>query len=185
MSTDKNRVRYPNTNEGALASILIRLKPANWRAQTLLLRWHEICCMRREQWINQAIVAKELTCWRLGKFGENQMQELIMVVAAEPKDCRAISGILEHNNYGTAALDSLFDLPKNIRSGPFRAVILDLDSLPVDNRFIRDLRKQNPEVPIIALSSRTFHPELQEAMSLYISACLAKPVNPDELGLLG
>jgi CheY-like chemotaxis protein len=60
-------------------------------------------------------------------------------------------------------------------------LILDLDSLPVDNRFIRDLRKQNPDVPIIALSSRTFHPELQEALSLYISACLAKPVNPDEL----
>ena len=109
------------------------------------------------------------------------MHESIVVVAVEPEQYRAISAVLEPNNYRTATLDSLSDLPKNILEGSYHAVILDLDSLPVDNRFIRDLRKQNPEVPIIALSSRTFHPELQEALSLYISACLAKPVNPDEL----
>ncbi len=109
------------------------------------------------------------------------MDGSIVVVAAEPEQYRTISAILEPNHYRTAILDSLCDLSKNIREGFYHAVILDLDSLPVDNRSIRELRKQNPEVPIIALSSRTFHPELQEALSLYISACLAKPVNPDEL----
>ena len=109
------------------------------------------------------------------------MHESIVVVAAEPEQYRTISAILEPNHYRTAILDSLCDLSKNIREGSYHAVILDLDSLPIDNRSIRELRKQNPEVPIIGLSSRTFHPELQEAMSLYISACLAKPLNPDEL----
>ena len=117
--------------------------------------------------------------WQMS--GENRMHESIVVVAAEPEQYRAISAVLEPNHYRTATLDSLCDLSKNIREGSYRAVILDLDSLPVDNRAMRELRKQNPEVPIIALSSRTFHPELQEALSLYISACLAKPLNPDEL----
>ena len=109
------------------------------------------------------------------------MHELIMVAAAEPEECRAISAILERSHYRTIAFRSLLDLAKSISKGASHAVILDLDSLPVDNRFIRDLRKLKPEMPIIALSSRTFHPELQEALSLYISACLAKPVNSDEL----
>jgi DNA-binding response OmpR family regulator len=117
----------------------------------------------------------------LADFGENQMHELIMVAAAKPEECRAIIEILELSRYRTIVFSSLFGLSKNISEESCHAVILDLDSLPVDNRFIRDLRKQNPDVPIIALSSRTFHPELQEALSLYISACLAKPVNPDEL----
>jgi DNA-binding response OmpR family regulator len=124
---------------------------------------------------------EEVSCWSYDKSGENQMRELIMVVATKPEEYRTISAILESNHYGTVACHSLFALPKDIREAPCGAVILDLDSLPVDNRFIRDFRKHNAELPIIALSSRSFHPELQEALSLYISACLAKPVDSDEL----
>jgi len=109
------------------------------------------------------------------------MYELIMVVAAHGEECGSISAILEPNHYPTVHTHALFDLHKNIRARCCRAVILDMDSLPVDNRCIRDVRKGNPDVAIIVLSSRTFHPELQEALSLHISACLAKPVNPDEL----
>ncbi len=109
------------------------------------------------------------------------MWERIIVVANQPEDCRTISAILEGNQYTIAVQDSLDGLSEGIRKIPCGALILDLDGLPVDNRFIRDFRKQNPKIPIFALSSRTFHPELQEALSLYISACLAKPVDPDEL----
>jgi hypothetical protein len=52
-------------------------------------------------------------------------------------------------------------LKEEIRETGRRAVILDLDTLPVDNRLFRTLRKTNPGVCIIALSNRPFHPELK------------------------
>jgi DNA-binding response OmpR family regulator len=60
-------------------------------------------------------------------------------------------------------------------------LLLDLDHLSVDNRYIRELSRQQPKLSIIAVSSRTFHPELEEALSSHISACLVKPVDIDEL----
>jgi len=72
-------------------------------------------------------------------------------------------------------------LEKNVRAGACQAVILDLDSLPVDNRLLRNLRRKDPSVRIIVLSSRRFHPELEEAMSTHIYACLSKPVDSEEL----
>jgi hypothetical protein len=59
--------------------------------------------------------------------------------------------------------------------------ILDLDTLPVNNRLFRTLRRTNPAVCIIGLSSRPFHPELEEAMSQHIYACLSKPLDEEEL----
>jgi DNA-binding NarL/FixJ family response regulator len=46
---------------------------------------------------------------------------------------------------------------------------------------IRDLRKQDRTVRIVGLSSRPFHPELEEALTSHIYACLSKPIDPDEL----
>lgn len=90
-------------------------------------------------------------------------------------------GEIENEHYQTTVLDSLPSLEKNIRKGACQMVILDLDSLPVDNRLIRNLRKRDPSVRIIVLSSRRFHPELEEAMSTHIYACLSKPVDSEEL----
>ena len=58
---------------------------------------------------------------------------------------------------------------------------VDLDTLPVDNNFFRSLKKQNPDLYIMCLSSRTHHPALQEAMGSHIYASLAKPLNVEEL----
>jgi hypothetical protein len=59
--------------------------------------------------------------------------------------------------------------------------ILDLDGLSVDNRFFRDLKRINPSVVFIALSSRPFHPELKESLCVHIYACIRKPYDPMEL----
>jgi DNA-binding NtrC family response regulator len=60
-------------------------------------------------------------------------------------------------------------------------VILDLDALQVDNLFFRKMKKKSPEVKILGVSSRSFHPELQEAISQHIISCLSKPVEEEEL----
>jgi DNA-binding NtrC family response regulator len=109
------------------------------------------------------------------------MQEPIVVVDANEERCRELRTILNREKFQSSALHSLENLETNLQEGKCRVAILDLDSLPVDNRLFRNLKRTNPGVCIIGLSSRPFHPELEEAMSKHIHACLAKPVDEEEL----
>lgn len=110
------------------------------------------------------------------------MEKLITVVNSKAEECAKVCALLEQHRYRAVGLHSLVDLKTALQEGTHeRIVIMDFDSFPVDNRLIRDLRNHNPKPCIVAISSRTFHPDLQEAMSTHISACLVKPVDPDEL----
>ena len=44
-----------------------------------------------------------------------------------------------------------------------------------------DIKKMDTSLQIIAISSKSFHPELEEAIRDYVYACLRQPVDPDEL----
>jgi DNA-binding NtrC family response regulator len=109
------------------------------------------------------------------------MQEPVVVVDADEQQRQEMCAVLEREDYRTVSLHSLATLNQEIQEGTRRVVILDLDTIPVDNRFFRGLKKENPGVCVIGLSSRPFHPELKEAMSSHIYACLGKPVDEEEL----
>ena len=109
------------------------------------------------------------------------MDKPIVVVNANKAQCQELCAFLEREHYHVIALDSLVNLGRQIERTACRVIILDLDTLPVDNRFIKNLRIQNPGLPIMVLSSRPFHPELEEAMSSHICACLSKPPDLEEL----
>jgi DNA-binding NtrC family response regulator len=109
------------------------------------------------------------------------LDEPILVVNADKEQCRALCDSLQSENYRTFSYHSVQNLEKKILEIECRIIILDLDSLPVDNRFIVDLRRRYPKLPIIGLSSRPFHPDLREAMSTHIFACMIKPLDLDEL----
>jgi len=109
------------------------------------------------------------------------MDRPIVVVDADKAQCQKLCTLLERSNYRTVPSHSLTNLERPVEEGPLQVVILDLDTLPVDNRFIVDLRRENPGVRIMGLSNRRFHPELQEAISKHFYACLYKPVDTDEL----
>jgi DNA-binding NtrC family response regulator len=109
------------------------------------------------------------------------MQEPVVVVDADEKQRQKMCAVLEREDYRTVSLHSLATLNQEIQEGTRQVVILDLDTIPVDNRFFRGLKKENPGVCVIGLSSRPFHPELKEAMSSHIYACLGKPVDEEEL----
>jgi DNA-binding NtrC family response regulator len=109
------------------------------------------------------------------------MQDPILVVSANEQHCLELCAALEGEDYPIELLDSLEPLTWGIKGCDCRLAILDLDSLPVDNRLIRKLKRKNPSLRIIGFSSRSFHPELQEAMSSHIYACLGAPVDEEEL----
>jgi DNA-binding NtrC family response regulator len=104
-----------------------------------------------------------------------------VVVDGDEEHCRGLCATLEREHFTTTAFHSLLNLESEIQEAGRRVVILDLDTLPVNNRLFRTLRKKNPGVCIIGISSRTFHPELKEAMSQHIYACLSKPLDEEEL----
>jgi DNA-binding NtrC family response regulator len=109
------------------------------------------------------------------------MQKTIVVINANPDERRELCRLLERNHYVAAPMGALSELVKPLMEKRCDGLILDIDTLPVDNRFIGNLSRENPELCIIGISSRNFHPELEEAMRAHISACLSKPVNEDEL----
>jgi DNA-binding NtrC family response regulator len=115
-------------------------------------------------------------------MGNPGMKKLrVAVVNADVPYCREICALVEQANASASAVYSLEDLPERLQKEPVRIVILDLDTVQVDNTFFRRLKKLNPDVQILCLSSRSHHPGLEEAMGSYIYASLAKPLNVEEL----
>jgi len=109
------------------------------------------------------------------------MQRTVIIVDENKSESEALCSVLHQENYPTIFLNSLADLEKRVQETPLSVVILDLDNLPVNNQFIRHLKRQKENVCIMGLSSRPFHPELEEAVSTHLYACLGKPVDTDEL----
>jgi DNA-binding NtrC family response regulator len=105
----------------------------------------------------------------------------VAVVDADEPNCRAICALLEQAGVPVEPLFSLEDLPGHLQREQVAVVIVDLDTMPADNTFFRSLKKQYPNLHILCLSSRTYHPGLEEAMGSHICASLAKPLNSEEL----
>jgi DNA-binding NtrC family response regulator len=78
-------------------------------------------------------------------------------------------------------MGSISEMSEYMGEKDCRALIVNLDSTPVNNTILRDLKKKKPMMNIIALSERQFHPELAEALRDHINVCLKKPVDQDEL----
>ena len=109
------------------------------------------------------------------------MQEPVVVVDSDENQSLELCRLLEAEHYKTTALYSIANLEGAVCKNDCQVVIVDLDNLPVENRLFRELKKSNPALRIIGISSRPFHPELQEAMSKHIYVNLSKPVDSDEL----
>ncbi|MGD2270907.1 MAG: hypothetical protein PVI06_10955 [Desulfobacterales bacterium] len=112
------------------------------------------------------------------------MKKDIVVVDSDTKHCQSLCRILENHHYKATTVSTTSDLEKYIQSTECRIALIDLDNLPVDKHFFRDLKLKNPALCILGLSVRTFHPELEEVIGRHIFACLKKPVDPEELVFL-
>jgi DNA-binding NtrC family response regulator len=110
-----------------------------------------------------------------------KMEKKIIVLDAEPAERQWICALLAEQNYLVAAVQSLSDLKERLESEAYMAVIINIDSVPLDNRSIRNLVLEFPGTCILCTSKDRFHPDLKDAICYHIYACLNKPVDPDEL----
>ncbi|MEE8397651.1 MAG: hypothetical protein V3S89_01515 [Desulfobacterales bacterium] len=109
------------------------------------------------------------------------MKRAIVVADSSREECRKLCNMLESWHYQAVPMHSLKDLDEYVENNQCLAVILDVDTVAVDNRAIGMLSKKNPDIYLLCLSESRFHPELQEAIGNYFYASLNKPVDPDEL----
>jgi len=105
----------------------------------------------------------------------------VVVVNADRQESLEIVALLTDLAYRPTPLYKLGDLARHLRKNPARVVILDLDTMAADNQFFRTLKKEHPDLVVLSTSSRTYHPELEEALGSHVYACLGKPLDQDEL----
>jgi DNA-binding NtrC family response regulator len=112
---------------------------------------------------------------------EGYMKKKIVVLDTDQNSSEELVNMLNSKNYPFTQAHSLSSLKYILESDQYVAVILDIDSVPVDNRTIRQLALKHTGVRFLCTSKDRFHPELKDAICYHIYACLNKPVDPDEL----
>ena len=109
------------------------------------------------------------------------MKKSIMVLDANEEQCRKLCELLEQSQFKTIGLNSTHNLEQRIKDTACRAIFWDIDTVPADNRTVRIFTRKFPDVYFFCLSRQAIHPELKDAISQHIYACLSRPIDADEL----
>ena len=109
------------------------------------------------------------------------MKTNVLVVSAEGDEAAGISEMLKPGGYTADIIESLDLLEEVISTNGCMAVLIDLDTIAVSNRAVRQLTLQFPQVCFFCASWKPFHPELKDAICYHIYACIQKPIDPEEL----
>ena len=109
------------------------------------------------------------------------MENKVIVLDANQEQCRDLCALLKERHYRAVPMHSLQDLNKYLQKNKCLVVILDLDSVPLENRVIRELTLINPGAFFLGLSQYRSHPNLKEAICYHLYACIYKPIDMDEL----
>jgi DNA-binding NtrC family response regulator len=105
----------------------------------------------------------------------------ILVLDGDVQSGQKLCKILKSKHHRTTAIQFFSELEAQIAKENPIAVIIDIDTVPVDNRAIRGLALKYSGVRFLCTSKDRFHPELRDAICNHITACLNKPVDPEEL----
>ena len=109
------------------------------------------------------------------------MKKTVLVLDAKHATRQKICDLLAEEHYSTVVVHSFPALKRRLQAENYLAVLMDIDSVPVNNRSIRNLVLEFPGTCIFCMSKDRFHPDLKDAICYHIYACLNKPVDPDEL----
>ena len=108
------------------------------------------------------------------------MKYEVAVLVTQESQYRTLHSILCQGPYAPYELGSLDDVARYMQGRESGVLIVDLDSEPITNAALRELKKKHT-LTIIALSGEHLHPDLEESLRHHIYACLGKPADPDEL----
>jgi DNA-binding NtrC family response regulator len=105
----------------------------------------------------------------------------VLVVAGDKGPGHDVCSLLEELDYTATLITSLKELEQELKKNSEVAVILDLDTVPVNNQLLRGLRKMHPQLDILGISELSYHPGLEEVIGSHLLACLVRPLDVEEL----
>ncbi len=106
------------------------------------------------------------------------MERKIILIGADKKEIQKLRRLLEGQKIQVTTEKSdmnLSHLSQRIQDSDCQAFLIDLDTMPLETNFFRNLKRKNPSLNIMGLSDRPFHPELEEAIGSYILNLLLNP----------
>jgi DNA-binding NtrC family response regulator len=109
------------------------------------------------------------------------VKKTILVIDADRKQGRELCELLKTGHFKVIPQYSIHDLEKKIKDTECLVILWDIDTVPVDNRTVRELTRKFPAVYLLCLSKQPLHPELKDAISHHVYACLNRPIDTDEL----
>lgn len=112
----------------------------------------------------------------LGKDGER----LALVLLLNREDARQVKNLLAKHGLAMVHVGRIEELEPALAGRPECLLVLDLEVAGVDNEHLRRLKRSRPDVSIIGLSAKTYHPELQESLRSHLLAVVAKPLDEEE-----
>ena len=112
---------------------------------------------------------------------ETPKKNTILILDSDKKQREEMCALLLRENYLANAIAATADLEQTLSEGNPLAVILDIDTVDIDNRRIRDLTIKYPGIIILCVSKHRFHPKLRDAIYYHVFACLNRPIDPEEL----
>ena len=112
------------------------------------------------------------------------MQKEVITLDADPEQNRNICSLLDKLDFTPVPVASVAQFHRHASRHGCRAVIINLASISINNRILKDMKRAYPGIHIVTLSNRPFHPELEDAFRVSIYASLALPADPHDLGYL-
>lgn len=109
------------------------------------------------------------------------MKKKVVVLDPDASHRHMLCTIVKLEGYLVFARQTLKKMEACIRAEDCTVALIDIDTVAIDNRTIRELTIKYPEVYFLCLSSGRFHPELREALGYHIYACIKKPADPGEI----
>ncbi len=108
-------------------------------------------------------------------------QPQVVVIDRDLKQGRKYCELLERINYSAVLITSTGTLENYSHQHPAGILIVDMDTVEVDKRALRKLKREIPDVAFIGFSNRPIHPELSEVIGREIDVIMSKPIDEEEL----
>ena len=112
------------------------------------------------------------------------MKYSIIVLNPNKKESLCLCLILDELGYLSKPIISFDELVKSLSDETCHAAIIDIDTLKLDNRLVRQISEKYTKINLIFTSKDRLHPDLKESISQYVYACIHKPFDVDEIKLL-
>lgn len=110
-----------------------------------------------------------------------KINQQIIIANSDRDESGQLADMIRSTGCRCRLCHSLNEMMTALEDSPALAVVLDIDSLDMDNRAIRSLTLAYPDTCFLCTSRERFHPELKEALCYHIFACINKPVDPEEM----